>query len=261
VDRPAGRPVDGVSLRPLIEGDGKSWPDRALFTHREADGKESAMYPGTIRTQRYNLVNGRELYDMIDDPGEQRDLAASQPEKVRELRGRYEDWFHTAIAERGLKRYALPVGHPEENPVYLPATQAQFTGKIRFNNGNGFAHDWLTGWSDLKDTVGWDIDVAAAGQYRVTLHYLCPSEAIGSEVEVSVAGLSRKVKVVGATSMDPLPDRNLVYVKHYVTMDWGKLDAGVVELPKGLARLSLQALAKPGDRVMDVKAAVVERLR
>ncbi|MEZ5354665.1 MAG: arylsulfatase [Bryobacteraceae bacterium] len=260
VARAEGRAIDGRSLRPLLEDDKAGWPDRPLFTHRELVDKESAAYPGAIRTQRYNLVNGKELYDMEADPGESKDVAAEHPEAVRELRGRYEDWFQTAIAERGFHRLPIPVGHPEENPVTLPATQAYFDGAIRFNNGNGFAHDWLVGWTESSSTVHWEIDVAEAGRYGVTIQYLCPAGETGAVVGVEAGEEQIRATVERATSMDALPDRNLVFVKHYVTMDWGRLAAGAIELRKGRTRLVLRAIANAGGRVMDVKGVELRRL-
>jgi hypothetical protein len=257
VKAPAARALDGVSLRPLLEGKAQGWPDRALFTHSERPGNERAMYPGAIRTQRYNLINGKELYEIPEDPAERHDLSAKLPDKVKELRARYEDWFQTALAERGFKRYPLPVGHPEENPAYLPATQAQFTGNLHFNYKNGYAHDWIAGWERTEDSVWWDIDVARAGRFSITLDYLCAPGDAGAGVEISAAGRTVRTRVEQPTAMEPLPDRNLVEGTHYRTMAFGKLAAGALELPAGPTRLTVRAVSKPGREVMQLKAAVV----
>jgi hypothetical protein len=216
------------------------------------------MYPGAIRTQRYNLINGKELYDIASDPGESRDLSSKLPEKVRELRGRYEDWFKTAIAERGFRHFPLPVGHMEENPAVLPATQAYFDGELKFHNVNGYAHDWITGWSRTGDSVWWEIDVSRAGVYDIALRYLCPADSLGAEIAVTAGGIERKATVAKATPMQPLADRNLVEVAHYKTMDWATLPAGSFALQKGRTRLTVRALKKPGSIVMDLKEARLE---
>ncbi len=260
VQRPESRSLDGRSLRPLLESPAADWVDRPIFTHRERNEHEDEMYPGAIRTQRYNLINGTELYDMLNDPGEKTNIAAQHPEIVRQLRGRYEDWFHTALAERGFQRFPLPVGYPEENPVYLPATQAYFTGKIRYNGVNGYSHDWLTDWSDTADTIHWEIESVSAGAYEVTLEYLCPADSLGAEIAVSAAGAASKAVVRNATSMEPLPDRNLVPVTHYTSMRWARLDCGTLKIPQGRTRLELRALSKPGSIVMAVKAAVLRKV-
>ncbi|MBI3279424.1 MAG: arylsulfatase [Acidobacteria bacterium] len=260
VPPPKGRPIDGRSLRPLLEGRASGWPDRAIFTHRETAKRPEAMYPGAVRTQRFNLVDGTELYEIPTDPGEQHDVSARYPEKVRELRALYEDWFQTAIAERGFHRYPIPVGYDEENPVVLPAPQSYFSGSIKFHNDSGFAHDWLTAWTQLEDRIHWELDVVRGGAYDIGVRYLCPAGATGSVVELSMGGKTAEAKVAEATDMSPAPNHNLVPVKHYNNMRWGTLRFGHVEVPRGRTRLELRARSKPGPAVMDVKEAVLRRL-
>src|SRR5580704_6349439 len=62
-----GKPLDGVSLRPLLLGTGGQWPDRTIFSHWAA--RVSA------RTQRFRLDNDGHLFDMVADPGQTRDVA------------------------------------------------------------------------------------------------------------------------------------------------------------------------------------------
>ena len=50
--------------------------DRKLFTHRERAREPWHLYPGAARTQRFNLVNGTQLYEITVDPGEQNDVGS-----------------------------------------------------------------------------------------------------------------------------------------------------------------------------------------
>jgi len=43
-------------------------------------------------------------------------------------------------------------------------------------------------------------------------------------------------------------------------MDWANLPAGVLTLPKGSAKLTLRALTKPGDIVMDLKSVALKQI-
>lgn len=266
IPMPKALPLDGADLSPLLRAEtpvqqaSDAWPDRPIFTHREREGREDTLYPGAIRTQRYNLINGTELYDIEKDPGESTNLAASHPELVRELRGRYEDWFHSALADRGFQRFPIPVGYPEENPVVLPATQAYTSGKIQFFGTNGYSHDWLTNWTSTEESIYWEIDVVQPGAYAATLQYLCPEDALGIELEVQAGGAASRATVRNATRMEALPDRNLVYVKHYTTWEWGRLEFGQLKLPAGRNRVQLRALTKPGTRLVDVKALELQRV-
>ncbi len=88
----------GVSLRELLTN-GVALPgDRPLFWERA--GNRAA------RAGKWKLVstypeNNWQLYDIEKDRGENRDLAAEFPEKVRELDGLYQQW----AKQNGVKEY------------------------------------------------------------------------------------------------------------------------------------------------------------
>lgn len=260
VKPPSGKPIDGLSLRPLLEGRTAGWPDRMLFTHRAPAQNPSAPYPGAVRTQRFNLINGKELYEIASDPGEQHDISAQHPDVVRKLRAAYESWFEAAARECGFTRKPIPVGYREENPVVLPAPQSYFGGGLRYYGRAGFAHDWITGWTRLEDSAYWDIDVVQPGSYEITLAYACPAEDKGSRIAVSVGDAVLESKIERPTSMDPVPNRNLVSGAHYIDLPWERLPMGRAALQKGRTRLVVRALSKPGASVMDLKSATLRLL-
>jgi arylsulfatase A len=260
VAQPKGLPIDGRNILPLLEGSAPGWPDRILFTHREGRDNPSATYPGTVRTQRFNLVNGKELYEIPTDPGERNNLAAQYPDKVKQLRGAYEAWYAGASQECGFTRKPIPVGYAQENPVSLPAPQSYFHGNLKFFGGAGWAHDWITGWGNVADYVHWDIDVVRPGRYEVSLRYLCPKSDLGSKVAVGVAASSVQATITQATSMTPRPARDVIPRTETPEMDWGALPAGALQLEAGKAQLIVKALSKSGSSVMDLKGVVLSRL-
>jgi arylsulfatase A-like enzyme len=97
-------PVDGASLVPLIEGDAAAAPRRASldlmadFAPRLVARARIEGHEKIVRVeQSYDGVRGRlRLYDLAADPGEQRDLAAEQPERAAELAARLEQPSGTA---------------------------------------------------------------------------------------------------------------------------------------------------------------------
>lgn len=277
VKMPKGPPIDGVSLRPLMEGRDNNWDDRILYTHNPISANN--RYPGAVRTEQYRLVRlikGRQggssatpndknavpwkLYDMKADPGEKKDLATQKPEVVAKLSKLYEAWMDD-ISKAGLKRFPIPVGYPEENPVLLNAPQAYFDGSLRFYRGPGFAHDWLTGWTDAKSKAWFDLDVVRAGTYKVSLRYACPKADAGSKIQLRVgdASLQKLVKTAEAPFVK-LPHRDERGRTRYVNREWGTLEMGTVSLTKGRQRLSIEALSLAGKQVMDLKAVSLEMI-
>jgi len=114
-ERPA---LDGTSLVPLLKGNASAWPNRTLFVHNQRvdhpiKGKDSA-----VMTDRWRLINGRKLYDMMNDPGQQRDIAAENPGIVQDLQKAYERWWKN-ISGRFEEYCWIPAGSGHENPVKL----------------------------------------------------------------------------------------------------------------------------------------------
>lgn len=99
---PAGLPIDGRSLVPLLKDEKSGWPDRVVFTHvgRWPQGQAAAAkYTACrMRTARYSMVSAGprkkwELFDILADPGEKNDVAAQHPEVVQRLDAAYDQWW------------------------------------------------------------------------------------------------------------------------------------------------------------------------
>ncbi len=270
VKAPAGPKLDGISLRPLLEGKESAWPERTLFTHNPID--ETNKFPGAVRTQRYRLVREIkgpaggskakanddsatpwQLYDMAADPGEDKNIAKENPEIVKELSAKYDAWF-ADISSEGLRRFPLPIGHTEQNPVELYAPQAYYDKPLHFASGPGFANDWLTNWTNAKAKVWFEIVVTKDGEYDVELAYDCPAADAGSKIRISVGAASQEATVAAAPIQDiSLPHRDEIGKERYRNRQWATLKLGTVKLPRGPARLTLEALSMPGTQVLDLK--------
>lgn len=112
----SARPLDGVSLAPVLRG-GRQ-PARELFwhyPHHQHYQLGGAMPYGAIRAGDFKLVEffndmRVELYNIRQDIGEQRDLAASMPEKTKELRTRLHAWRQEVGAQ-------MPTPNPKHDPA------------------------------------------------------------------------------------------------------------------------------------------------
>lgn len=119
VKKPARLQIDGKSLLSLADGSAKNWPDRMLFTQWHRGDQPEAFRDSAVRTQRYKLINGKELYDLEADPAESHDIAAAHPDIVAELRKGYSEWFASVSAVRHFIPPRIYIGTEHENPVVL----------------------------------------------------------------------------------------------------------------------------------------------
>jgi arylsulfatase len=90
-------PMEGVSLRPVLTGAALKRLQPIFWEH---EGNRA------IRDGKWKLVAKEnqewELYDMDADRTEMNNLAAKQPEKVKELAGKWEQW--------AARTHVLPLG-------------------------------------------------------------------------------------------------------------------------------------------------------
>ncbi len=81
-------PVDGISLRPLIEGTMKERSTPIAFE----SGAQIALMDDRYKLYSRNRGRSYALYDLIADPGETKDLAAEHPEIAAAMKEKLDDW-------------------------------------------------------------------------------------------------------------------------------------------------------------------------
>lgn len=156
------KPLDGVSLKPLLEGNASDWPNRVLYmdTQRELNLIKYKNY--TVMDNRWRLVNGKELYDMSHDLAQKHNVIMEHPDVAEKLSLGYESWWNSIMSEGVAERYAyIKVGSDQENPVRISA------------------HDQLNGslsvWHQTHAITGgratglWKVEVLKGGRYKVSL--------------------------------------------------------------------------------------------
>jgi arylsulfatase A-like enzyme len=94
--------VDGVSLVPLLKGDG-NLKRQAIYWHYPHYHGSGNKPSAAVRAGDYKLIewyedNSVELYNLKDDIGELHDLAGRMPEKAVELRGLLHRWLRQVKA-------------------------------------------------------------------------------------------------------------------------------------------------------------------
>lgn len=192
--KPDGVAFDGTSLRPLLEAKGE-WPERTLFVHSQRIDHPEPWRKCSVMTERWRLVNGKELFDVTADPGQKKDVAAQHADVVERLRKAYEGWYD-GLSKRFDEYCEIVVGSGKENPSRLcchdwhgetaPSGQEMLVRKVA---SNGF----------------WALEVARAGTYEITLRQRpaeadFPVEAVSARVKVGDTDLNKEVPA-GATGV------------------------------------------------------------
>ncbi|MCO8123266.1 arylsulfatase [Stieleria sp. TO1_6] len=163
IEPPQDVVFDGVDISPLLFDRANDWPDRILVTDSQRVKDPIKWKSSAVMTNRWRLCNGKELFDIDADPGQEHDVAASHPAVVQRLTQFYEDWWAELLPTFD-QSTAIHLGDPAENPSRLTS------------------HDWITTrmtpWNQSQvraamngapNTGFWNVKITAAGKYEIRL--------------------------------------------------------------------------------------------
>ena len=166
--RPQGYKFDGLSLRTVLENPKSAdWAERMLVTDSQRVRDPIKWKQSSVMSQGWRLINGKELYNIETDPGQEQDISGKHPEKVAKMRAFYDAWW-AELEPTFARTTELHIGH-HDHPVvsltshdwiqeaYPPWNQQQNRAKlpIRTNSKN------------LKHQGHWAIKVIKSGLYEV----------------------------------------------------------------------------------------------
>ncbi|MFY0653926.1 MAG: arylsulfatase [Cyclobacteriaceae bacterium] len=93
IESPTEAKYDGVSIKPLILEGKQNLNDRIIITDSQRKEMPEKWRQSATMQGAWRLINGKSLYDIAKDPGQQTDLSAEFPEKFEELKIAYEAWW------------------------------------------------------------------------------------------------------------------------------------------------------------------------
>ena len=254
VPRLGTKPLDGVSLKPLLYGQVGSIPNRMIFSHWNRRV--------SVRTQHFRLDHQGKLFEMVADPEQRTDVGKRKPEVQRELQAHVDTWKTELL--RGLYDQKRPftVGHPDFALTQLPARDATPHGGVQ-RSARAPNCSYFTNWKSSEDSIVWPIDVLAGGNFEVEMYYACGESAVGTEIELSLG--EQRTSAVVAKANDPpamgaehdrVKRKGESYVKDFVPM---KL--GTITLPTGKGDLTLRATKIQDDRGVEMRLLMLRRVR
>ena len=240
------KPLDGVSLAPLILKENTKWNDRYIYNYWR--GKIS------VRNQNYRLGNEDQLFDMLKDPEQFTDVSEEKPQVLLELLKAKKQWEQTVLVELPKEdKRPFYIGHPSLHTTQIPARDGTPSGEIkrsnRYPNCSYFTH-----WINTNDSISWEAEVPKEGDFEVTVYYSCSEDAIGSVFELSF----RESKIQGtikeahkSEEYGAMEDR-VIRAESYVK-DFKPLKIGTIPLQKGKGTLTLKGVKKTGEMMMDFR--------
>ena len=166
IPAPHGVKFDGRSIRPLLEGKNaasQQWPDRILVTDSQRVKDPIKWRKSSVMTNRWRLVNGKQLYDIKSDPGQKKDVAADHPNVVNRLTDFYEAWWEELLPTFA-QDCTIILGHPQGNPATLTCHDWITTGSTPWNQ-----RSVRNAQGGKANTGFWYVEVAAAGNYEIRL--------------------------------------------------------------------------------------------
>ena len=155
----------GISLIPVING--KSAPERYIFTDTQRSEKLSKNKSYCVMSQQWRLINGNELYDIEKDPEQRTNLSSQNPSVVQKMQKAYDTWWNMTSHRADRFEY-IRVGDRTANPVVL--------------NGHDTHDDLDRGapWNQesvrnaLRTYGFWAVEVAEDGDYLFELYRYDP---------------------------------------------------------------------------------------
>ncbi len=175
ITAPENLKLDGKSILPLLTEKNVSWPDRYIVLQAHRTNVPQLYNNFAIRNQHWKLLHASgffkenfsgkpkfELFDMINDNLEMKDVAAKNPEIIKQLKDAYEIWFKDVSQTRpdNYSPVHIPIGTKYENPVVLTRQDWRQIAKSPWlDDATGF---WLL-HSDMRNI--YDIRVRFRNQH------------------------------------------------------------------------------------------------
>lgn len=235
------KPLDGMSVKPLLYDQNEGWPNRILYmdTQRLQNLVKYRHY--SVMDKDWRLVNGIELYQIEEDLGQKNNVIDQHPEVATRLAEGYEKWWQSFVDEGVNERYAyIKAGTSHENPVRI-TSHDMLTARL------GFAWHQYGAVNAIQGGGRWKVEVVEAGDYTITLRRY-PVES-GLSINAEFAAKEKPVRLEKAMPAS----QNVGFKEAYLGIaDYSKL----APIPEDAAQVSFKMSLPEGK--FDMEANLVD---
>jgi arylsulfatase A-like enzyme len=236
------KPFDGISLKNILLDKIPPTPNRIIpsFWANET----------SVRSQRFRLSNKDELFDMIHDPNQTKNVATAFPDEYQQLKSWKEKWLKEVRSELPLQDLRpLIVGNKKMTMTTLPAAEAEPMGNIKRSSKHP-NDSYFLGWKSSTDKITWNVEVEEDGIFEIEVFYACSEKNIGTALEIKFNDASIAQKISEANNVPVMGmehdkvERDESYVKDFKPMKLGNV---ALKKGKGIMELSSKNLLSPDD--------------
>lgn len=258
IEQSSEKEIDGISLANVLLNSEEVIPEREIFSHVAFLAKDLKNHPGALRTGENLMVfkgESPELYTLSTDPSQKTNIAKTNSSLTDNLYKKYIAWFQDAS-----KNYqAIKPVSVNTDYIELPAYEAQFSGNLKYEEGHGWAHDWLKNWTSPSDQMSWLVNSSEETELNAYLIYNCPEESLDAIIKVQIgdSDVTNGVTEAFEGTLINSPDR--ITRKEAYEKTWAKMKIGNIKIPKGTNEIVLSALSIPNSEVAEVKALVLSK--
>ncbi len=260
-DYPFEKTIDGVSFAGLLKSK-KDFPQRYIFS--EWSGKKRVV-------DGHMLMINNELFDVENDPGQSRDISSDYPEKMDAMKTAYKQWYAGLDLKESINK-PIPIGYKNYPITELPAHEANLYPPYEFRKDRrhtgiayhalyGWAHDWIDFWTSTDAYASWDIEVHTSGAYQLEIQYALAPE--NKDVHLKVELGDQIIEYIVKEGFEHSEFANNDRVKRdqeAPETDWNTISIGQVELNNGVSELKVYSTKIPGDKSIELKSIIVNKL-
>lgn len=150
--------MDGRSFATQLKKPETALPERSTVIERQRDFNAKDFDASVVLHGKWRLVNGKQLYDISKDAGQKDDVAAQQPELVKQLRADY-------------LAYVKDVGRPQDKvEAKMLGTEAQPEVLLHSHDCYGRSMEpWNHAMvaNGTRSSGNWVVRVQKPGKYRL----------------------------------------------------------------------------------------------
>ncbi len=225
-------PFDGISLKNILLQGKYEASDRIIpsFWANET----------SVRSQQFRLSNKNELFDMMNDPNQTKNVSLSFPNEFEKLTAWKANWIKNIRSELPAQDLRpLIVGNKKMPLTKLPASEAEASGNI-IRSSKHPNDSYFKGWNSTNDKIYWNVEVEADGLFEVEVYYACSEKNIGSEIQLQFnqSSISNKIQVANNVPVMGMEHDKVLREESYVK-DFKPMKLGTINLKKGTGILEL----------------------